>query len=306
MKKSFLILICVMAFSYVSYGQQDSEYTQYMFNKLVINPSYAGSLDAFSTTAIYRHQWAGMDGAPRTFSINAHAPFGEHSGIGGYIENDKIGVHNRFSLFGSYAYRLDLGNAGQLSLGLQAGVQHYRSNWTEANALDPDDIVLADDYSKLMPNFGLGALYYADNYYIGLGIPHLINNKLDNVTKEAHQFRHYFLGGGMMFDAGTNLKILPSVLLKSVPGRAPLEADLNIHFLLRDALWLGVGYRTADALAFLLEYQFVNGLRLGYAYDLTLTKLGPFNSGTHEVMLGWDIFSDGSNPSRKIISPRFF
>lgn len=306
MKKLLASLFLLVLFAYDSYAQQDAQYTQYMFNTQVLNPAYSGTRNGFSGTAIYRHQWAGLEGRPRTFSIGGHSPFGEKSGAGLYLENDRIGVHNRLSIFASYAYRIPVGLDGQLSLGLQAGILNYTSNWGDlGDVLHPTDPILQGQSSRTLPNFGLGAFYYNDQFYAGLSIPHLLDSTLDEVAQVAHQYRHYFLTAGMLFDIAPELQLRPSIMVKSVMANAPISADINLHFLIRDALWAGVGYRFGDALAFMLEYQFQNGLRIGYAYDVTVSKLGPFNSGSHEVMLGFDLLNDGG-PSTKVLSPRFF
>lgn len=311
MKKLFIAVLLMLGVSADIFAQQDSEYTHYMFNSLVLNPGYAGSRGALSGTAIYRHQWAGITGAPRTFSLAGHSPFGERVGVGLYMESDRVGVHNRLSLFGSYAYRIPIAADGNLSLGIQAGFRNYVSDWNDSdlNIQNTSDPSLSGKQSKLLPNFGLGAYYYTERYYVGLSIPHLIDNKLDKVQELAKEYKHYFLTGGVVLDISPTVKFKPSVLLKSVPAVAPLEVDINLNFLFQDALWAGVGYRTADALLFMLEYQFANGLRLGYSYDLTLTQLGAHNSGSHEIMLGWDLaggLGGGGGDGDKVLSPRFF
>ena len=312
MKKLLIATLALLCFlmldSERATAQQDAEYTQYMFNSLVLNPAYAGSRDALSATAIYRHQWAGMDGAPRTLSLGGHSPIGDRVGVGLFLENDRIGVHNRFSLFGSYAYKIPVAADGNLSLGLQAGILSYASNWANLpNIQDPTDPNFQGQQSKLLPNFGIGAYYYTDRYYVGLSVPHLLANNLDDISPQAKQYMHYFLTGGMVFDINSDLKLKPSILIKHVPSLSPLEADLNVSLLFRDALWVGMGYRTADALLFLLEYQFPTGLRIGYSYDLTLTKLSGFNSGSHEIMLGIDLDTgSGGNSIQKVLSPRYF
>ncbi|MGB0840360.1 MAG: PorP/SprF family type IX secretion system membrane protein [Chitinophagales bacterium] len=295
----FALLTCLACMD--AKAQQDAQYTQYMFNGLALNPAYAGTRDAISATAIYRHQWAGVVGAPRTFSFSVHSPLQEQAGLGLFVESDRIGIHNRLSLFASYAYRIVVGE-GQLSIGLQGGLLNYQSDWNNLpNVADPGDVVLANPESKLLPNFGLGIHYYTERFYVGASIPHMLDNELSEVSLQALQSRHYFITSGALIDLSTTLKVKPSIMLKAVSG-SPLAADLNLSFLIRDVLWLGAGYRFGDALTFLGSFQFNNGLRLGYAYDLTRTDLQP-TGGTHEVMLGFDFIKEGDNP---VLNPRFF
>ena len=134
-------------------------------------------------------------------------------------------------------------------------------------------------------------------------MPHLLNSSLDAIDALSKYERHYFLTSGVVLDVTENLKVKPSILIKSIPSFAPISADLNLSFYIKEAFSIGASYRIGDALAFLLEYQFKNGLRLGYAYDYNLSALNSYNSGSHEIMVGWDL--TGPKPE-KILSPRFF
>ncbi len=303
MMKQLLIILILGFVSVSAFAQQDAQYTQYMFNGLVLNPAYAGSREATSITAIYRNQWVKMPGAPKTLSASVHTAVGEKNGVGLMLESDQIGAHSRFSLYGSYAYRLLLGE-GKLSLGVQAGILNYSSDWSKVNNIkDADDPNFVGQDSKLLPNFGIGAYYYLERFYVGASIPHLLNGALDDLEKTSVYDRHYFLTSGAVFDISPAVKLKPSILIKSVPSAAPISADLNLSFLIQDALWVGGSYRFGDAVALLMEYQFVNGLRLGYSYDFNISNLNSYNRGSHEIMVGWDL-----NPQspEKILSPRFF
>lgn len=302
MKKVLTLLFTLLSIGAIA--QQDAQYTQYMFNMLSVNPAYAGSRNAISPMLIFRKQWVGIEKSPLSFAASIHAPMRENMGIGLYLENDIIGVHNRFTAMGSYAYQIPIGTQGaKLALGLQAGVLHYTSDWAQASIQQPGDPVIDQNTSKLLPNFGLGAYYFAERYYVGFSIPHLLDSTLDNVTETASQYKHYFLSGGMVFDLSSSLKLKPTILIKSVPGYAPLEADINANLLIKDMFWVGLGYRTGDAINALLQYNMKNGFRVGYAYDFTLSKLNNYTSGSHEIMLGWDF---GSRKIDKILSPRYF
>jgi len=306
MKKHALIAVLLFVSSLTAYTQQDAQYTQYLFNGLVINPAYAGSRSTFSALAIYRYQWVKIDGAPRTLGASLHSPINDsNNSIGLSIENDVIGVHNRFSAYASYAYRIQVSNTAKLALGVSAGLLSYRSDWTKLEAIqdptDPNFSTVAEN--KLLPNFGLGAYFHSDRYYIGLSVPHLLSSKLDDLSQLSKYKRHYFLSAGYVFDLSPSLKLKPSFLLKSIPSEAPFQADLNLNLLIKDMVWVGMGYRTGDALLFTAEYHTQNGLRIGYAYDFNVSKLNPYNSGSHEIMVGWDLMR--SKPE-KVLSPRFF
>jgi len=312
MKRLFTLCFVLLALVLVkdTYAQQDAEYTQYMFNGLVLNPAYAGSRGGLSATAIYRNQWVNIPEAPRTFSIAGHTPIGDsNSAVGLWLESDQLGVHDKIRLYASYAYHIPMGsNDAKLSLGVQGGLLNINSNFTEASVITANDPAYAENISNTLPNFGLGAYYYAERFFAGVALPHLLNNQLyedlPNVTVEgARQYRHLFATAGVVLPFGEKLDFRPTALLKAVPGaHAPVELDLTAHFLINKVLWLGAAWRSGDSIDFLAELNFGRGFRAGYSYDLTTTKLGDYNDGSHEFMLGYDVQKDKS----RVLTPRYF
>lgn len=330
MKKiALLCLIIIAAVSNMAHAQQDARYTMYTFNKLPYNPAYAGSKDGLSALLIARTQWVGIEGAPKggAFSLHTALGSGQKIGLGGHLEYDQIGVHQRVSAFVDYAYRFNMGES-RLALGIQGGGLYQQSDWSKIDGneyIDPtDDLAFNNGQSEsiFLPNFGLG-IYYSrpGKFFLGASVPHLLNNKLrkdsPGIEKIAAQYNHYYLAGGVMFPLGNAIKLQPSVLVKATPSNAPIQLDGTLLFLIKDVLWLGGSYRTAigykqdqttyssfegesiDAMAI---FQLKNGWRIGYAYDYTLSELNKFTKQSHEIMVGYDI------PKRqdRIITPRYF
>jgi len=310
MKKIFILLCLVFSTSSAILSQQDTHYTGYMFNSLIINPAYAGSRDATSFTAYYRHQWADISTAPRDFSISAHTPYSNNVGLGAYMESDWIGVHNGLSFFGSYSYKIELNNNAQLAGGLQAGIMRYGSNFSEINSTlrDQDDIVFNEDQARYLPNFGFGLFYYTNQGYIGLSVPHLLNNKIikdEPVNSEvqlSRQIRHIFISGGTVVAVNDLIKVRPTAILKAGPfGKAPVSFDLSFALIYNNQFLVGLAHRFTDSISFFGEYQINPNLRVGYAYDYPLNAISNF-AGSHEVFVGYDILKDNT----KIVTPRFF
>lgn len=307
--KRKLILLTLLAFLRISYcySQQESLLSQYMFNGLILNPAYAGSKNYASLTAMFRRQWTGFPGSPVTESASIHGPLkNKKVGLGLMLSNDHIGVTNQTDIYGSYAYHLPIRNA-HLSLGIQFGLSYIKSQLSDLTVWDANDKVFElNTQTNLLPNFGAGLYYYAERFYLGISVPHLMNYDPDRTLgveiKDAfRQTRHYYVSSGVVFNAGNDLKIKPSVLVKYVAG-APFQFDLNMNFLLNDILWLGVSYRSKDAVIAMVEYQINKKFRLGYSYDLTLSRLRNYQSGSHEVLIGYDF---GYN-ILKIKNPRYF
>jgi len=338
MKKiTLIVLFGALLFAYNGAAQQDAMFTKYMFNSLAYNPAFAGSPGYLSVRALYRDQWWGIEGSPHTQTVTAHMPFGEKVGLGISLGNDKIGATGSTSAYANYAYHIPFGK-GKISLGLQGGVTNWRADWSVLKFKDPRvlDVSFNDlTPSRWLPNFGAGLFYYAQKYYVGFSVPHLINYDLrkfdqgEPTLTTASMARHYYLTAGATFDIfGPAVMFKPSLMIKSVglfsefsasPNNlnkvgAPIEFDIDASFLFYETLWVGASFRSAfqaesfggkssfDSADIWMSYYLNNGLRIGAAYDYTLTELQSFANGSFEVMLGYDFnFS-----SRRINTPRYF
>jgi len=288
-------------------SQQDPMYTQYMYNTLSVNPAYAGSRDALSITGLLREQWVGIDGAPSTQTLTIHSPvYSDNMGLGLSVINDEVGPVHQTMLFADYSYSIQATDNSTLSFGLKAGVNIFQADLLGLTPNEGGDPSIYNVDNRLLPNVGVGVYYYSDQGYIGVSAPKLLEQMLkeyrDGVVTENKERRHYFLIGGYVFDLSEEVKFKPSFLVKAVVG-APVSIDLSANFLIRDKLGLGLAHRLDDSFSGLLQYYITPQFRIGYSYDFTLTELQDYNSGSHELMLGYDfIFVDDA----RIRSPRFF
>lgn len=307
MKKILLITVIFLMSRIVMIAQQDLMVSQYMFNGLLLNPAYSGSHNYFSSTLMHRAQWVGFEGSPRTSILSIDGPINnEKMGVGLLVSNDRIGITEQTDVYGNYSYHLRLGK-GKLAFGLKAGVSRYTYKLDELVIWDNNDQVFVGNRSTAwLPKFGTGAYYYTPKWYAGISVPSLVAFDPEerfgsDVNNSDFVKRHYYAVSGYVFDIGCNFKFKPSVLLKYVAG-APLEADLNAHFLYREQVWLGVSYRTKDAMALMIEYQASSRFRIGYAYDFTTSGMRNYSNGTHEIMLGYDFGKE----LIKVKTPRYF
>jgi type IX secretion system PorP/SprF family membrane protein len=306
--KALFILILIAGVSKSAMAQQEAMYTQYMFNMLAINPAYAGSRNVTSATALYRDQWVGIAGAPKTATATLDMPINDKKiGLGLQVYNDQIGITTTSGAFVSYAFRIRF-DKGTLSFGLQGGASQYRADFTSValNTGSPTDAAFNQNINKMLIDFGVGIYYNTDRFYLGISSPQLLNNKLTNLAVQgdnsfAGQQLHLFLATGYVFPLGSDLNFKPSVLLKGVQG-APLEADLNATLWIKDVIAFGAQYRTDASVAGLVELQITPQIKLGYSYDASTTKLVQYNSGSHEIMLRYEF----GYPKGKILSPRYF
>jgi type IX secretion system PorP/SprF family membrane protein len=121
-----------------------------------------------------------------------------------------------------------------------------------------------------------------------------------NVKTTATERMHINVMAGYVFQLNKHVKFKPAMLVKAVSG-APLAIDASANFLLYDQITIGASYRKDAAISAMFGFQISNSLMIGYAYDFDTTELANYNSGSHEIVLRFDLI-------REIISlsPRFF
>jgi type IX secretion system PorP/SprF family membrane protein len=312
MKKKILVLnllFCALSL----FAQQDPQYTQYMYNMNVINPAYAtGEQSLLKLGSLYRTQWVGAVGSPKTLTAFGHFSLNKKMEIGLSAISDEVGsvvTKKENNFYADFAYVLQVGDNEKLSLGVKAGVTTFNTNFTDAKLNSGNastDPAFSENINQVLPNAGVGAFYFTNKFYLGLSIPNLLSSK-HLEEKNGVKFRgseniHTFFTGGYVFNLSDTFKLKPAFMTKFVAG-APLELDVTANVMYNDRFEMGVGYRVKDAVSGLVNVRVFPFARIGYAYDYTLSNLGNFNSGTHEVMLLFDLdfLSRGYDKS-----PRFF
>jgi len=334
MKKTLTVIAMLLLLGSSGYAQQDPMFTKYMFNSLIFNPAYAGSKDYMSVGILHRTQWMNFDGAPTTQTVTLHTPLkNERVGVGFSMVNDEIGPSNSFGANFSYAYRIPVGkNGAKFSIGLQAGIENYRADFTQL-ALENPDIVFNVNPNQWNPNFGAGIFYYNRKFYAGISCPQLVEYELtpdvENGTPiYAREARHfYFTMGTAIPIKGDNLIFKPSMLVKNVgvdkslsaePGfeniGAPTEFDIDLSLLFQQTFWIGASFRAGiqsfgnaaktsyDSADVWFSWNMPNGLRLGAAYDYPLTDINTVTAGSFEVMLGYEF----NYTTKATVTPRYF
>lgn len=307
MKKIILFTATIVLFSIKMSAQQDPLVSQYMFNGLYLNPAYAGSHEYWTSTLTYRNQWVGFDGAPATAIAAVDGPLPtKNMGLGMVLLHDQIGVTRQNTAILNYAYQIKTSETTKIALGVNAGISQFSAKLTDLTVWDEDKVFQNDLSSKILPRFGVGIYYYGKNHYVGFSIPTLFayQKGMDfnfDLTKSSFLRRHYLLTGGYVFEASRDFKIKPSILLKYVQN-APLEADINLSTVYKDKIWFGASFRTYDAVALILEYQSNSYFRIGYAYDITVSKMRNYSQGSHEIMIGIDF----GRSLVKVKTPRYF
>ena len=332
MRKIFTLTLFLVLGGTALSAQQDAMFTKYMFNSLVYNPAYAGYYDHMYISALYRNQWQGIDGAPKTQTLTLHTPLKNNRvGVGFNMINDAIGPIDETRAHLSYSYKIPLGGTKKLAIGLQGGVTYRRANWGELTLENTlDDAFSEDNPNYLLPNFGGGILFYTKNFYFGVSVPSLIEHDLRkeniNTLPFAKQYRHYYLATGAAIPINGDLIIFkPSILIKNVGllsglskdeefrnVGAPTEFDIDLSLLFYEQFQVGLSFRSAieafndsssyDSADIWMSYFLSNGLRLGVAFDYPLNDINTVTFGSFEVMVGYEF----NYKVKKTVTPRYF
>jgi type IX secretion system PorP/SprF family membrane protein len=253
---------------------------------------------------LYRTQWVGLDGAPKTANLGFHKPI-ENSklGYGINILNDRIGPSELTYMNVDISYTLLFGEKSRLAFGLKVGGELINIDYSKLSQYNPGDALFQNNLNRFSPNIGAGIYYYTDNTYVGFSVPMLLNTAFyDEVAvSTADRRQNFYLIAGKVYDLNYYIKFKPALVTKIVSG-APLQLDLTANFLINEKFTAGIAYRMSAALSGLVGFQVTDQLFIGYGYDRETTRLSNFNSGSHELFLKFDLF----NSHQKIETPRFF
>lgn len=310
--KKILFLISFFFYFINLSAQQDPEYTHYMYNMSVVNPAYATGIPAMlNTGALYRTQWVGAVGAPKTFTFFGHTALNDKIEVGLSLISDDIGdgAKKENNFYADFAYILQLGGEHKLSFGMKAGFTSLQSNFNGFRFESGDvttDLAFSQNINITKPNIGAGAYYFTDKYYVGLSVPNFLNPKHIEEKQGIHAYGseeiHTFLTAGYVFQINDLFKLKPAFMSKFVKG-SPISVDVSANVLYNNKFELGLAYRVNDSFSALMNINVTPSLRVGYAYDYTTSNFGQFNSGTHEILLLFDLDLLGKGYDK---SPRFF
>ena len=289
-------------------AQQDSQYTQYMYNTQTINPGYTATREVPSFLGLYRAQWIGLDGAPRTFNFSGSMPLGERLGAGLSFTQDAIGISDESTIVADVSYRIPLNEEDlKFSFGVKGGINLLDVRFSELIKYNPNDPQFqADIDNRLTPVIGAGAYLYTNKWYFGISVPNFLTTTHydDSAVSTAKEEMNFYGMAGYVFDIAQNTELKPAVMVKAVDG-APLAIDVSANMRFNRRFTLGAAYRFDAAVSGLAGFETNNGIMFGYSYDYGIQNLGNYNSGSHEVFIRFDL-GLGQNAKEKMLTPRFF
>lgn len=295
------LTLTMAIFVSVATAQQLPQFTQFMYNNLVINPAYAGADEALSLTLLHRSQWTGVDNAPTTQSFSAHSLIKRKKiGLGLTVIRDEIGVHKNTNITTNYAYHIPVAEKTFLSLGLQVGLTNLKSDYASL-ASAPLDPKLANSINETVIDFGAGLYLRSPRFNLSLASPQLMSNTVTvNDSVSVNFKKANFLGfARYRFSLSSGIDMEPGFMLKYFTT-LPLSYDVNLNFIFRKVLTAGVSYRKSESVDFIMKLQLTPQLQFGYAYDYPVNYAARLSSASHELMLNY-LFRDFK---KRAASPR--
>ncbi len=304
-KKRHLLFI-LTTLSLAAFGQQDPQFSHSMYSHMAINPGFAGSSNMINITAINRQQWVGFaDNAFNTTSVSVDAaikPFGFSSGVGLSILSDNIGFDKNLGLNLTYAARFNVGK-GKLGVGISGGFIN--------NSLDPvwippisgDNSIPTKKESSINLDLGFGLFYNTESMFFGVSATHLNETQRTKAIDPAHYSRNYYVSGGYRLELNPSWEFAPSVHIATDLVVSQFSFSAALHY--NKKFWGGVSYRVGEAVVGMVGIELFNGLRVGYAYDYALSKIGSYNDGSHEFLLGYSFSLRKERPPQQYKSIRF-
>ncbi len=288
--RGIVIFISVLVCS-TSLGQQLPQYSQWSWHQFAGNPAHAGIKKCVDIHMLYRLQWVGIEGAPRSGFATVSVPLSTkrrrylsaRHGMGVKFETDGIGQFsaNRFNL--AYAGHFNFNKNDRLSLGVYAGILQTGYDPTTATTINPDPAVQAEA-SFISPDASFGAWFNSENYYVGLTLQNLISSRWDGLGTEARYRFHTTLNGGYRIGIGEQITLLPGFKVR-FPPRGPVSLDLQMMCDYRNIMSFGLGYRNTDAVMAYFQFKVKEQFSIGYSFDYTTSDLQILGQNTHEISL---------------------
>jgi type IX secretion system PorP/SprF family membrane protein len=277
-----------------------------MFNLLSVNPAYAGVENTMVVSAINRQQWVGIDNAPVSTVVNFSTPinfFGRKHGVGLSILRDELGFEKNTGIRFSYSFQKELSN-GSLHFGVSLGLQNnaLKGEWyvPDGNAIDDLGAATIDD-GQMVLDPSIGLFYKGDNLYAGVSVLHVTEPNVGyNESVEIYLARHYYATAGYKIELNEAWDVTPSVFYKT--DAVISQIDINTLLTYNKRVWAGVSYRRDDAIVGMMGVLFNNGVQIGYAYDISTSKIA---KASHEFLLAYRFNTKLESRKQKYKSIRF-
>lgn len=311
------LTLSALFFALIANAQQDTQFSQFMFNRLFLNPAYAGVEGDIQVTAFHRSQWVGYTtaldergGAPssQVLSIDAAFPRAK-SGLGVHIVNDQLGALGNLDLQLSYSYQITT-NTGFVNLGMRGGLYSQTLNYDQLRWDDPNDPLRQfGSETQMTTDFGAGVYVRVNKFSGGLSYNHISRPDFDfgSFGPTNPLEAHLYLTAGYDITASADWDITPGILIKSLAFNTT-SVDLNVIATYNKKMWGGVSIRNTEAAVGMIGYSLAkdNRLKIGYAFDYVIESQDAKAPTSHEFMLKYTIPKKTGAIGKNIVrTPRF-
>jgi type IX secretion system PorP/SprF family membrane protein len=317
--RGFFIAGLILCFVIGLQAQQQTQYTNILMNQYLYNPAYAGVIKGMQFNAGYRKQWSGFDGAPRVISGSGYGTLKKkpQMAVGGMVINDQLGLINRTSIYGSYSYHLKFNDKLRLGFGLSAGFVQYNVKIYNARPYDKEDNFLTSSILNANAfDANTGVLLYSKKFFFGFSAQQIPSGKIKWMNTIGRLTPHFYAYVGYDFTLDKKKKeftLQPSVLYRA-NSPLPYELEYNLKATYKSMVWLGASFRHAktvtalgknwqnNSLCLMLGTNVKKQVTVGYSYDMSLSNIRNYNSGSHELLISFTILSKKGIPKDKVQS----
>lgn len=300
------------------FAQQIPQLTQYFFNPIVYNPATIATRNNINFDLAIRNQWLRIEGLPLTQTLCADLPIPLFKGgVGLSITNDILGAERTSTINLAYSYHQSVTRRSTISIGIQAGIlqkalygdQLITPNGTYTNNTinHNDNILSGNNRAALSPNFGMGVYYGSPKLQIGVAAQQLLTpaSKINLGSVEVtfkHQL-HLIINAAYQIPLN-NWILTPTCLFKSDFNQhqldATLLADWNKKYYIATT-FRGYSSETIESAAITLAWQINSQWRIAQSYDINLSPLKTYNSGTLETTLHYQLMPINNTRKGKTI-----
>lgn len=290
-------LIGALLISLNAIAQTEPIYNLYQLNPQVYAPSHAGSTQVSDVQLIYRNQWIGMEGAPKTFFATANLKWKEKKGLGMSFFVDEVGLVKTSSASADFAYHTSLSENWVLSGGIRGSLSTIFLDFSKVFLLDNNDLVFQGSRSSgLQPRLGFGLkISSKKGFFANFSMPRLGKYKIDDKSGSFKDVNYMFISVGKSFNVGTlktnkkgdsytPLVITPSILTR-IADDVPLSLDVNLLTTILDKMDLGVGLRAEDSYHFRVGIHASKNYLLTYVYEKPFSQISKITGMTNEIGL---------------------
>lgn len=298
--KIFLFGICGF-FAFLSANAQDPNFTQFYASPLYLNPALAGNKICTRVNVSYRMQWPGVYGTYSTVAASVDKlAYKIKGGVGLMVMNDRAakGTLNTTGIGLVYAPTVPLGKRVSATAAIQVGYWQKTVNWSKLNfgdQIDPRRGFVNETSEtpgvQSVGNFDLaaGMLISSKHFFAGGAIHHILQPNESFMNGVSILPRKYTIHAGANIPLNNANKysdeasISPNILFQKQGDFTQLNLGLYAK---KGAIVGGLWYRGNDSFIVLIGIE-ANSMRIGYSYDVTISKLTNASAGAHEVTLGY-------------------